>query len=502
MGTLHEDLSAIKEVEDKIIENKVARFAYTDEAYTANDTNGVSEYNVNNAQNIPIADPSVLKVNETVLSKGYRAQASSVTRMLLNHFFGRMSYNLNKVNDNVSNLITTLIAHRGTANGLATLDANGRIPYSQLPESAMEYKGNWNASTNTPTLADGTGDVGDFYLVSVAGTRNLGSGNIQFFVNDRVIYDGSVWSRLSAGDVKTVNNLLPTNGNVTLTAFDVDAVPSIARGLANGVAALDNQGKIPYSQVPESAILAKVYPYIYTGRNLVEVFGVPTAVQAFAKLREKSDAGDFSGLGIGDYIDIPSIVIDGTTISYNNTYENLRAEIVAFDQYYRNGDTAITYHHIIMQMKNCPFTHRVNATDTNTGGYNASELKTYLKNTVTPAIATAIGSSLKNMQRIISTHGSWAWVTEACFLPSEVECIGTKAWSDNYGYTVGNSRQWAMFQLRPDRLIKFYNGARQTWWTCSDFTNNSKDFVQVFSNGGINNSLASNALGIPFAFAI
>lgn len=221
MGTLNEDLSAIKEVEDKIIANKVARFAYTDEAYTTNDANGVAEYNVNNAQNIPTADASVLKVNETVLSKGYRAQASSITRMLVNHFFGRMSYNLNKVNDNVSNLIATLIGHRGTANGFATLDASGRVPYSQLPESAMEYKGQWNAETNTPTLADGTGTKGDFYIVSVAGTQNLGSGNIQFFVNDRVIYDGSVWSRLSAGDVKTVNNVLPTNGNVALTGENI-----------------------------------------------------------------------------------------------------------------------------------------------------------------------------------------------------------------------------------------------------------------------------------------
>ena len=159
MGTLNEDLSAIKEVEDKIIANKVARFAYTDEAYTTNDANGVAEYNVNNAQNIPTADASVLKVNETVLSKGYRAQASSITRMLVNHFFGRVSYNLNKVNDNVSNLIATLIGHRGTANGFATLDENGRIPFSQLPESVIErikqYVGttllgrNWTQSNKT-----------------------------------------------------------------------------------------------------------------------------------------------------------------------------------------------------------------------------------------------------------------------------------------------------------------------------------------------------------------
>ena len=221
MGTLNEDLSAIKEVEDKIVENKVARFAYTNEAYKTNDADGVDEYDVNNAQNIPTADASVLKVNETVLSKGYRAQASSITRMLVNHFFGRMSYNLNKVNDNVSNLIETLIRHRGTANGFATLDENGRVPYSQLPESAMEYKGQWNAGTNTPALADGNGTKGDFYVVSVSGTQNLGSGNIQYFENDRIIYDGSVWSRLSAGDVKKINNISPENGNVALTGENI-----------------------------------------------------------------------------------------------------------------------------------------------------------------------------------------------------------------------------------------------------------------------------------------
>src|SRR5574344_2577637 len=197
--------------------------------------------------------------------------------------------------------------------------------------------------------------------------------------------------------------------------------------------------------------LAKFYPYLYTGRDLVEVFGVSTAVQAFAKLKEKSDAGDFSGLGIGDYINIPSIVIGGNTISYNDTYQNLRAEIVAFDQYYRNGDTDITDHHIIMQMKNCPLAHRMNASNDNTGGWASSELKTYLSNTVAGAIENAIGISLKTIRRILSTHGSWDWLAEKCFLPSEVECIGTKAWSDNYGYTVGNCRQWAMFQLRPDR---------------------------------------------------
>lgn len=88
-------------------------------------------------------------------------------------------------------------AGRGLPNGVATLDLDGRVPYSQLPESAVEFKGYWNAATNTPTLADGTGTKGDMYYVDVAGTRDLGSGVQRFYVGDRVLYDGSVWKNMN-----------------------------------------------------------------------------------------------------------------------------------------------------------------------------------------------------------------------------------------------------------------------------------------------------------------
>lgn len=120
MSTLKEDLTAIKEIQDGLVSNKVARFSYTQNAYDANTVNGVDEYNVNNEQNIPNGTASIMKVNSTVLDKGYRAQASSITRMLMNHFLGRISYNLNKINDNMQSLLDTLITKFPTA-----LPANG-----------------------------------------------------------------------------------------------------------------------------------------------------------------------------------------------------------------------------------------------------------------------------------------------------------------------------------------------------------------------------------------
>ena len=132
MATLADELTALKTEEDKITGNKVANFSYDDYAYEHNDANGVDTYNVDAHQNIPNGTASILKVNATILTKGWRAQASAITRMLINHFLGRCSYNLNKINDHFSALLAKLIAYIGTANGIATLDANAKVPMNQI----------------------------------------------------------------------------------------------------------------------------------------------------------------------------------------------------------------------------------------------------------------------------------------------------------------------------------------------------------------------------------
>ena len=140
MSTINEDVSAIKTIQDGLVKNKVARFSYTQKAYTNNIVDGVDTYNVNNEQNIPNGTAAIMKVNDTIINKGYRAQASSITRMLMNHFLGRISYNLNKVNDNMKSLIDSLNSHLGTANGIATLDNDGKLSQTQLPDISPDLR--------------------------------------------------------------------------------------------------------------------------------------------------------------------------------------------------------------------------------------------------------------------------------------------------------------------------------------------------------------------------
>ena len=119
-----------------------------------------------------------------------------------------------------------LRSEKGNANGYASLDSGGKVPISQLPSSIMEYKGTWNASTNTPTLANGTGDTGDVYICNVAGTVNFGAGPITFAVGDYVIYSGTIWQR-SSGAVGTVTSVALTVGG---DAISVSGSPLTTSG--------------------------------------------------------------------------------------------------------------------------------------------------------------------------------------------------------------------------------------------------------------------------------
>jgi hypothetical protein len=63
---------------------------------------------------------------------------------------------------------------------------------------ALNYKGTWDATTNTPTLASGVGTQGDYYVVSVAGATDL-DGITNWGVGDWAAFNGSVWQRVEGG---------------------------------------------------------------------------------------------------------------------------------------------------------------------------------------------------------------------------------------------------------------------------------------------------------------
>jgi hypothetical protein len=103
---------------------------------------------------------------------------------------------------------------------------------------ALNYKGTWNASTNTPALASGVGTKGDYYVVSVAGSTAL-DGISNWGVGDWVAFNGSAWQRVEGGaDLNGVN--LSVSGTSTLSALT--ASTALALNASKEVVSVTNTG--------------------------------------------------------------------------------------------------------------------------------------------------------------------------------------------------------------------------------------------------------------------
>lgn len=242
---------------------------------------------------------------------------------------------------------------------------------------------------------------------------------------------------------------------------------------------------------------------ILTERNLVDVLGATSAADAFAKLQAKTSAGDFTNLGLGDYIDIPSITFDDQTLTHNPSYENLRVQIIAFDYFksYHN-----TTHHVVMQFKQCPFKKEINLGNSNVGGYPAMPIADYLNTTFGAGLEAAMGVSCLSIKQHFQTAATeWSnSKVHKVFLPTENQLIGHKGSStvatNLISYELG---QFPYYAINPKGLMKNFNGVLHQYWTASPLFAVSYTFAYVRNDGNVSNNGASNvSFGVAPVFCI
>ncbi len=93
------------------------------------------------------------------------------------------------------------------------LKYNGSTWTPATISTGLIYLGTWDASTNTPVISDATGQNGNFYIVSTAGSQNLGSGAISFEEGDWAIHNGSNYEKVNNSN--DVNSVFGRTGIVT-----------------------------------------------------------------------------------------------------------------------------------------------------------------------------------------------------------------------------------------------------------------------------------------------
>jgi len=121
---------------------------------------------------------------------------------------------------------------------------------------ALNYKGTWDASTNTPTLASGVGTQGDYYVVSVAGATDL-DGITNWGIGDWAAFNGSVWQRVEGGADGNFVNLTVTGeatvGNIKSTVNTISSTDT------NGLINLQPNGTgYVFVRAPSNGTIAKL----------------------------------------------------------------------------------------------------------------------------------------------------------------------------------------------------------------------------------------------------
>ena len=124
--------------------------------------------------------------------------------------------------DRLTSSLATKVSNTaiGANNGVASLDASGHVPLTQMDASllgSVSYQGTYDASNNTPILPSAVGNKGKYYTISAAGTQQ----SIAFSIGDWIVSNGTIWQQVDNNNkVVSVNGQL---GVVTLTTANVAA---------------------------------------------------------------------------------------------------------------------------------------------------------------------------------------------------------------------------------------------------------------------------------------
>lgn len=183
--------------------------------------------------NFALVDAALDALGEK-LPTSQKAAANGLASLNADSKVIQVALNSERLNGKTEAELTTLFilqSVKGAANGVAELDATGKLKAAQVPDSitaGLTYKGIWNANTNSPTIPTaGGGNENWFYIVGVAGTTTIDGINT-WGVGDWIISNGTAWERIPA-TVAPVLTVAGKTGDVLLELADiVDLVSTLA----------------------------------------------------------------------------------------------------------------------------------------------------------------------------------------------------------------------------------------------------------------------------------
>lgn len=391
-------------------------------------------------------------------------------------------------------------SQKGTAGGVASLGSDGKIPDSQLgtvgvpPQiiATIPSGSSVTCKCGSKTLtATSTGTV-TFNLTGygtwvVTATKDGQTAAESVIVDDVKQYKISL-SYFSA-TLKVTSDpgatVTATNGAKTFTG----TVPS------SGVLSLTItvSGTYTVTATKSGETTDPVSVAITTSGQTYSIeclfFNATFSKNTWAQIAKASAAGKASQLWfVGDTKDI--------TVGS----ETLTLVIMGFnhDDLASGGKAGIT-----LGLKNLmATTRRMNASNTNSGGFTGSEMYSWLQNTLLPTLPTDLQAVLKNVNKKTSAGSQSSTINTnsmKLFLFSEIEIFGATTYSK-----AGEGSQYSYFATAANRIKYLANGTGSAnwWWERSPGGSGSSGFCTVSGSGGASSHAAGSAGGVCFGFCV
>lgn len=169
--------------------------------------------------------------------------------------------------------------------------------------SGAIYNGLWDASTNTPTIVSSTGLIGEYYIISIAGTTTI-DGISSWSIGDQIRFNGTVWEKIPQFDA--VSSVSGKTGAVTLVSSDVglgnvDNTADLDKPISTATQdALDTKQPLDATLTALAGVTTSADKLIYsTGSDLFSTTSLSAAARTVLDDATVSDMRTTLGLAIG-----------------------------------------------------------------------------------------------------------------------------------------------------------------------------------------------------------
>ncbi len=339
---------------------------------------------------------------------------------------------------------------------------------------------------------------GEYYEFTVD-AKNAGSLDAMVSITDTKFYESNGVTQINLPDYLEYE-FLYSNG-VRIGPNQILAANS-SRTIKVKIKFKDNLDESQLPSTDKTIVIRQSITYVQADDTAIEVPNTRFEQDSWGEI--KQTFGNTNYYNVGDTKTIDMGPLGKHTIRIANKSHPNECESINYSA------TACGF---VLEFADVIVYHRMNATNTNVGGWPATEMRTYLNNDIYDSLPSDLQNIISNT-KVISGHGSNDsnnfTSTDKLYLLSSKEVWGKEGTQNviTKDSAEAETRQLDYYKAQNVTTnnyagaIKQYNGSDSFWWLRSAYSDTNNLFFRVRANGYWSNDSANLSTGVSPAFRI